>query len=327
MQNFEEANLGREREARHVARHDRAGRADVTGNGTLTRRDLVAGGIALAGTMALRSTAGAAPNACDPRLKAVSAQYGSGSMDDLSIALPIYEGAEEQDVVGPLEMFFWMSLFEALPPDRRPIGEPDFAVDFITESEFLEYFYPKAAPKAKVFTVGPAIKTYRMSSGMQWIPDFSYDNAPAANMIVAPGGRGAHDIPARHKDGTIDYIKRIGQASDTKYVMSVCTGAFLLGAAGLLDGRHCQVSSHNYGRFEQEVPKAKLLKDPSLSFVQDGNLFTSNGPCSGLATSLRVVEVHCGTGHKNNLRELIEYIVPPVKGAVAENGRITIITV
>jgi transcriptional regulator GlxA family with amidase domain len=199
-------------------------------------------------------------------------------MDDLSIAVAIFEGAEEQDVVGPLEMFYWMSLFEALPPDRRPIGEPDFAVNFISESEFEDYFYPKVAPKAKVFTVGPAIKTYRMSSGMQWTPDFGYDNAPTANMIVAPGGRGAHDIPARQKDGTLDYIRR----------------------------------------FEQEVPKATLLKDPSLSFVQDGTLFTSNGPCSGLATALRVVEVHCGTGYKNNLRELIEYIVSPVKGALVE---------
>ena len=211
----------------------------------------------------------------------------SGCMDDLSIAVAIFEGAEEQDVVGPLEMFYWMSLFEALPPDRRPIGEPDFAVNFISESEFEDYFYPKVAPKAKVFTVGPAIKTYRMSSGMQWTPDFGYDNAPTANMIVAPGGRGAHDIPARQKDGTLDYIRR----------------------------------------FEQEVPKATLLKDPSLSFVQDGTLFTSNGPCSGLATALRVVEVHCGTGHKNNLRELIEYKVPPAKGALVESGKITTIAV
>jgi hypothetical protein len=39
------------------------------------------------------------------------------------------------------------------------------------------------------------------------------------------------------------------------------------------------------------------------------------------------VEVHCGTGYKNNLRELIEYIVPPVKGAVVDNGKITYITV
>jgi putative intracellular protease/amidase len=251
----------------------------------------------------------------------------SGCWDDLSIALPIFEGAEEQDVVGPLEMFFWMSLFGALPPDRRPIGEPDFAVNFISESEFEEYFYPKAAPKAKVFTVAESANSYRMSSGMQYTPDFTHENAPPANMIVAPGGRGAHNIRARHNDGTIDYIRKVAKAPGTKYVMSVCTGAFLLGAAGILDGRHCQVSSHNYGRFERDVPKAKLIKDPSLSFVQDGNLFTSNGPCSGLATALRVVEVHCGTGYKNNLRELIEYIVPPVKGALVENGSITNIAV
>jgi putative intracellular protease/amidase len=253
--------------------------------------------------------------------------YRSGCWDDLSIAIPIFDGAEEQDVVGPLEMFYWMSLFEGLPPDRRPIGQPDWGVDFLSESEFAQYFYPKEAPKAKIFTVAPNIKTYRMSSGMQFTPDYSYDNAPAANVIVAPGGRGAHDIPARHKEGTIEYIKTVAKAPGNEYVMSVCTGGFLLGAAGLLDERHCQISSHNYDRFEREVPKARLIRDPSLNFVQDGNLFTSNGPCSGLATSLRLVEVHCGTGCKNNLRELIEYKVPPVKGALVENGAITNITV
>jgi putative intracellular protease/amidase len=257
----------------------------------------------------------------------VTSNSKSACMDDLSIAIPIFEGAEEQDVVGPYEMFYWMSLFEVLPPTRRPIGEIDFAVNFISESEFAEYFYPKVPPKAKVFTVAPTIDTYRMSSGMQWTPDFSYDNAPAANVIVAPGGRGASDIPARRKEGTIDYIERVARAPGNKYVMSVCTGAFLLGAAGLLDGRHCHVSSHNYGRLEREVPNARLIKDPSLNFVQDGSLFTSNGPCSGLATALRLVEVQCGTGYKNNLRELIEYKVPPAKGALVENGEIRIIAV
>jgi len=39
------------------------------------------------------------------------------------------------------------------------------------------------------------------------------------------------------------------------------------------------------------------------------------------------VEVHCGTGYKNNLRDLISYITPPVKGALVENGKITNIAV
>ena len=116
----------------------------------------------------------------------------SRCMDGLSIALVMFEGAEEQDVVGPYEMFWWMSLFQDLLPDR-PIRESDFA----------DTFYPPVGSKPKVFTVAPTTETYRMSSGMRFIPDFSYDNAPAANMIVAPGGRGARDIPALQKNGTI----------------------------------------------------------------------------------------------------------------------------
>ena len=77
----------------------------------------------------------------------VAKESRSGCVDDLSIALVMFEGAEEQDVVGPFEMFWWMSLFQDLPPDRRPVGESDFAVDFISESEFQDYFYPKAAPQ------------------------------------------------------------------------------------------------------------------------------------------------------------------------------------
>jgi transcriptional regulator GlxA family with amidase domain len=239
-------------------------------------------------------------------------------MDDLFIAVVMFEGAEEQDVVGPYEMFTWMSLFQDLPPGR-PISESDFSYDF--------FDHRKDARTPTVFTVAPTTDTYRLTSGMRCIPDFSYDNAPAANMTVAPGGSGSRDIPALQKNGTIDYIKQIASAPDCQYVMSVCTGAFLLGAAGVLNGRYCQTTPHSYTRFEEDVPNAKLVKDASLNFVQDGNLFTSSGPCSGLATSLRVVEVHCGTGYKNNLRELIEYIPPPMKGALAENGTITTIEV
>jgi hypothetical protein len=105
----------------------------------------------------------------------------SGCMDDLSIAVVTFEGAEEQDVVGPYEMLWWMSLFQDLPSDR-PIAESDFAETFYSEA---------GATPPKVFTVAPTTDTYRMSSGMRFTPDFSYDNAPAANMVVAPGGRGA----------------------------------------------------------------------------------------------------------------------------------------
>jgi transcriptional regulator GlxA family with amidase domain len=239
-----------------------------------------------------------------------------GCMDDLVIALVLFEGAEEQDVVGPYEMFWWMSLFQHLPPDQ-PIGE----------SDFLKTFRSREGSTPNIFTVAPNTGMCPMSSGMRFVPHFSYDNAPPANMIVVPGGHGSLNFPALRKNGTTDYVKKIATAQHCKYIMSVCSGAFILGVAGLLDGRQCTCNHTSYGHFESEMPKAKLIRDASLSFVQEGNLFTSNGPCSGLATSLRVVEYHCGTGYKNNLRTLLSYIPPPVKGGLVENGVLKHITV
>jgi transcriptional regulator GlxA family with amidase domain len=239
-----------------------------------------------------------------------------GCMDDLTIALVMFEGAEEQDIVGPYEMFWWMSLFQHFPPDQ-PIGESDFAATFGS----------RRGSTPSIFTVAPTTDVRHMSSGMRFLPDFSYDNAPHANMIVVPGGHGSVNFPGLHQDGTIDYVKKVATAQRNKYIMSVCSGAFILGVAGLLDGRQCTCNHTSYGYFEREIPKSKLIRDASLSFVQEGNLFTSNGPCSGLATSLRVVEHHCGTGYKNNLRNLLSYIAPPVKGALVENGTLRHVTV
>jgi transcriptional regulator GlxA family with amidase domain len=239
-----------------------------------------------------------------------------GCMNDLVIAAVMFDGAEEQDVVGPYEMFWWMSLFQKLPP-ARPIIESDFFTTFMSR----EGSWPN------MFTVAPTTDVCRMSSGMRFTPDFSYDDAPAANMIIVPGGHGSLNFAELRRNGTIDYIKELGSTPDCRYIMSVCSGAFLLGAAGLLDGRHCTVNHTTYETFEKQVPTAKLVKDASLSFVQEGNLFTSNGPCSGLATALRVVEVQCGTGYKDNLRNLLSYVASPVKGALVQGGTITQITI
>ena len=70
-----------------------------------------------------------------------------------------------------------MSELSQRTPDRRPIGEPDFAVDFISESEFADHFYPEVAPKEKSFTVALSIKIYRMLSNTQFAPDSRRDNA------------------------------------------------------------------------------------------------------------------------------------------------------
>ena len=144
-----------------------------------------------------------------------------GCMDDLVIAPVLFEGAEELDVVGPYELFWWMSLFQHLPPNQ-PIGE----------SDFVKTFRSREGSTPSLFTVESTTGVYRMSSGMRFVPDFSYDNAPPANMIVAPGGHGSMNIPALRQNGTIDYVKKVATAQSCQHIMSVCCGTFLLGPPG-----------------------------------------------------------------------------------------------
>ena len=77
---------------------------------------------------------------------------------------------------------------------------------------------------------------------------------------------------------------------------------------------------NQYDRFEREIPSAKLVRDPSINFLQDGKYLTSNGPCSGQATSLRLVEDHVGTRKKDKLRELLSFVYPTAKGLIYDNG-------
>jgi len=227
-------------------------------------------------------------------------------LEDLNFAILMFDGAEEQDVVGAWEMFWWGTNFESLPRDK-----------YVTNDEFAHAFgADKDIPN--VYTVAYTTKPIRMSSGMKFIADYSFDNAPKPDVIVVPGGLGGRNLKVLEDNGTIDYIKKV--VPDCKYVMSVCTGTFLLGGAGVLDGKSCTTYHNQYERFIRENPKAKLVQGEQLSFVQEGNLLTSDGPCSGLATSLRLIELHCGTDYKDMVRNLLAYLVPPVKGILLENG-------
>jgi transcriptional regulator GlxA family with amidase domain len=239
-----------------------------------------------------------------------------GVFDDLTIAVVAFEGAEELDVIGRYEIFWWMSVFQGYPPDYKP-----------TEDEFRKTFVAHEGAMPNVFTVGPRTsEAYKLSSGTRFIPQYSYADAPKANVVLVPGGHGSLRFPELQRDGTLDYIRSVATAPDNKYIMSVCSGAFVLGTLGLLDEPHCTVNHTLYALFEKRVPKARLIKDASLSFVQDGKLITGNAPASGIPAALRLVEYHCGPGYKNNLRNLLAYVVPPVAGAVAEGGLVKHVT-
>jgi Transcriptional regulator containing an amidase domain and an AraC-type DNA-binding HTH domain len=232
--------------------------------------------------------------------------------DDLKVAILAFPGAEELDVFGPYEVFWWISTFQGYAPDTE-----------ILQTEFQKTFGAHEGTNPHVFTVGPSDVEYQLSSGTNFRPTYTYDNAPEANVVVVPGGHGSWKFDELESNGTFDYVKKAAASPQNRYIVAVCSGSFILGKLGLLNNRYCSVNHTLYDAFEEKFPQARLVRDASLSFVQDGKLLTSNAPASGLAVALRLVEDHCGTGYKNNIKNLLSYApATEIKGVVAKNGEL-----
>jgi transcriptional regulator GlxA family with amidase domain len=90
-------------------------------------------------------------------------------------------------------------------------------------------------------------------------------------------------------------------------VCSVCTGAFLLAEAGLLDGRECTTHWKYTDRMQKEYPRCRVQTD--RVFVKDGNLYTSAGVTTGLDMALYLLEERRGSEFTFKVaRELVVYI-------------------
>jgi transcriptional regulator GlxA family with amidase domain len=106
--------------------------------------------------------------------------------------------------------------------------------------------------------------------------------------LVVAGGAGVHDaLP----DAAL--VKWVGRrAGVARRVASVCTGAFLLAEAGLLDGRRCATHWRRCEELARRYPSLRVESDPI--FVRDGDVWTSAGVTSGIDLTLAFVEADLG---------------------------------
>ncbi len=115
----------------------------------------------------------------------------------------------------------------------------------------------------KLFTVAEKTEPIRASAGMKIVPDYTFETAPAPKIVVIPAQRGN---PALHK-----YLQKVYEQTDV--TMSVCTGAFQLGKAGLLAGKEATTHHDFYDAFEKQFPDVKLKR--GLRFVEGPKISTA----------------------------------------------------
>lgn len=125
----------------------------------------------------------------------------------------------------------------------------------------------------------------------------------AGDLVVIPGMR---DIATRRFDPAVLAWTRAAAAAKA-HIASVCSGAFLLGSAGLLDGVRCTTHWSLTQLLSRRFPLAQVQE--AALFVEDGRITTSAGIASGMDMALAIVERHCGPLLASKVaRELVIYM-------------------
>src|SRR4029450_5877670 len=165
------------------------------------------------------------------------------------------------------------------------ISEGAVIIDFTGPWEvFHDVMVPgRSGPPFRLYTVSDSTSPIRAGGGMQIVPDYNFENAPAPKVIVIP----AQSEPSA---AMLEWIRRSAKTTDV--TMSVCTGAFVLARTGLLSGKAATTYHGAFVPFANEFPDIHLKR--GARFVEDGNLATAGGLSSGIDLALRVVERYFG---------------------------------
>lgn len=160
---------------------------------------------------------------------------------------------------------------------------------FATANDVLALENGGLAPGYRIELVAPRAGAITSSSGVRLIADRRYTEAshPIDTLLVA-GGLGVREL--LENKALIHWIKESHLGSNR--IASVCTGAFLLAAAGLLDGRRAVTHWAHCGELAERFPG--IAVEPDSIFVRDGRVYSSAGVSAGMDLALALVEEDWG---------------------------------
>ncbi len=173
------------------------------------------------------------------------------------VGILVFPEVEVLDVCGPFEVFAVTRLDEEM---RRETPSP-----------------------FEVLLVAERTQPVTATGGLRVLPDHDLASCPALDLLVVPGGWGTRREIANRV--LIDWIAARG--ANVATLTSVCTGAMLLGEAGLLDGRRATTHWRSLDWMTERFPRVTVERD--RHWVEDGHVITSAGISAGIDMALRVV--------------------------------------
>ena len=147
---------------------------------------------------------------------------------------------------------------------------------------------------------GMQIKTH---SGIKVEPDYSIDNCPELDILIIPGGplRAVQSVVKNQK--LRDWIIK---HKSIEYICSVCTGAYILGETGMLNGKKATTHHLALKILQEKYPDIQVVSDSKV--IHDSNLITSGGVSSGINMALYLVELIMGKSTAERTAKTIEFV-------------------
>jgi transcriptional regulator GlxA family with amidase domain len=183
----------------------------------------------------------------------------------ITIGILIFEEAEELDFVGPYEVFGMAAEF----------GEP-----------------------CQTVLISESVEAVRCAHGLRILPDCTIDNAPYLDLLIVPGGQGAR-LHARNNPKILEFVR---QQKGT--VASVCTGAMVLAAAGVLDGIEATTHCAHYDQL-REFKEVQVRE--GVRFVMHDRIATSAGVTAGIDLSLAFIAQFFGETLAERIAKNLEW--------------------
>jgi transcriptional regulator GlxA family with amidase domain len=151
-------------------------------------------------------------------------------------------------------------------------------LDLVGPWEIINVWRKIAGGPRQCLTVSQGGGEVSFAKGMRIMADYSFADCPRLDYLLIPGGQGTRNEV--NNTGLLEFVRR--QAASCREVLSVCTGSFILEAAGLLDGKR---ATTHWGSLE------RLRAFPEVSvtekrFVRDGNIWTAAGVSAGIELAL-----------------------------------------
>jgi transcriptional regulator GlxA family with amidase domain len=198
-------------------------------------------------------------------------------MERINTGILIFDNVEVLDFAGPFEVFSRTRLSPGVDARRSEDSAP-----------------------FNVFTVAKTRAPVTATGALTVVPRYGFADAPAIDLLLVPGGFGTRRL--LHDEETLDWIRRTAGAA--RYVTSVCTGALLLGQAGLLQGRRATTHWASLDLLDSLNVGVTVERDQR---VVDDDVITSAGVASGIDMAFYLVESLFGREVADETARYIEY--------------------